>query len=170
MKETNKSSHHLMDLIIFLFDPESPPRIAGGHRHFLPLLDTRGVTVWPVDVLNLKCRFYPSNLWFFVLQNSWNFWDSWFNMTTGLIPPPKKSNGTPTTKSRKVLFLKALNVHLCHPFEVGGRSWLEEQRQWWGLGARCAVSRMLRYLDWKSMLEESRLAKPFSWMEVCQFV
>lgn len=138
-KPWKKQTSHLIISWISSFSyltPESPPRIAGGHRHFLPLLDTRGVTVWPVDVLNLKYRFYPSNLCFFVLQNSWNFCGNWFN------------------------FWKALNVHLCHPFAVGGRSWLEEQRQWWGLGARCAVGRMLRYLDWKSILRKAGWQNP----------
>lgn len=81
---------------------------------------------------------------FFVLQNSWNFCGNWFNFW----------------KALRFYFWKALNVHLCHPFAVGGRSWLEEQRQWWGLGARCAVGRMLRYLDWKSILRKAGWQNP----------
>ena len=72
---------------------------------------------------------------------------------------PKKINGTSLQK-RRFYCWKALNVHLCHPFAVGGRSWLEEQRQWWGLGARCAVGRMLRFLDWKSILRKAGWQNP----------
>ena len=109
--------------------------------------------IWSVGSIQATCGFL-----YFRILGTFGIADLTWRLD--LSPPPKKSNGTPTTKSRKVSFLKALNVHLCHPFEVGGRSWLEEQRQWWGLGARCAVSRMLRYLDWKSILRKAGWQNP----------
>lgn len=105
---------------------------------------------------------------FFVLQNSWNFCGNWFNVTTGLIHPQKKQRYV-TTKA-KVLFLKSLR---CSPLS-SLRSWRSKLA--WRTTAMMGFGRQM--CRWKNVeipglevhLEESRLAKPFSWMEVCQFV
>lgn len=111
MKETNKSSH-LMDLIILCLTPnrllESQAVIA-----IFCLFWTREVSVWPVDVLNLKYLFYPSNLWFlyFRILGTFGVTDlKWLDLSP-------KNNGTSLQK-RWLYFWKGLRVHLCIAWEV----------------------------------------------------